>query len=72
MVHRSAAVGFTTVTVGNASSGTPTVSTVFYGTDDLAATAQLVASTIKVSTVAKSAIEAPAGITVVLRTNPGA
>ncbi len=66
------AVGFTAVTAGNATSGTPTASTVFYGTDDLAATAQLVASTIKVSTVVKSAIEAPAGITVVLRSNPGA
>ena len=66
------AAGFTAVTAGNAAAGTPTVSTVFYGSDNLAATAQLVASTIKVSTVVKSAIEAPAGITVVLRSNPGA
>jgi hypothetical protein len=67
------AAGFTKVTAANtATANLPAVSTVFYGTDALASTAQLVASTIKVSAVVKSATQAPTGITVVLRTDPGA
>lgn len=67
-----AAAGFTAVTAGNTSESTPAASTVFYGSDDLAATAQLVASTIKVDAVVQSPSDAPSGITVVLRSDPSA
>lgn len=66
------AAGFTKVTAGNATSSTPTASTVFYGSESLKATAELVAQTIKVSAVEMSATEAPSGITVVLRSDPSA
>ena len=66
------AVGFTKVTAGNATSSTPTASTVFYGSESLKATAELVAQTIKVNAVEMSATEAPSGITVVLRSDPSA
>ncbi len=66
------AVGFTKVTAGNTSAATPTTSTVFYGSAALKSTAELVASTIKVSAVEMSATEAPSGITVVLRSDPSA
>lgn len=67
-----AAAGFTAVTAGNTSESTPAASTVFYGSDDLAATAQLVASTINVTAVVQSPSDAPSGITVVLRSDPSA
>ena len=66
------AVGFAKVTAGNATSSTPTASTVFYGSESLKATAELVAKTIKVDAVEMSATEAPSGITVVLRSDPSA
>jgi hypothetical protein len=66
------AAGFTTVTAGNATSSTPTASTVFYGSESLKATAELVAQTIRVNAVQMSATEAPGGITVVLRSDPSA
>ena len=66
------AAGFTKVTTGNATTTTPTASTVFYGSPSLKATADLVAKTIKVSAVQQSATEAPSGITVVLRSDPSA
>ena len=66
------AAGFTKVTAGNATSSTPTASTVFYGSESLKATAELVAQTIKVNAVEMSATEAPSGITVVLRSDPSA
>ena len=66
------AAGFTKVTTGNATATTPTASTVFYGSESLKATAELVAKTIKVSAVQLSATEAPSGITVVLRSDPSA
>ena len=66
------AAGFTAVTAGNTTSTTPAASTVFYGSADQAATAQLVASTIKVDAVVLSPTDAPSGITVVLRSDPGA
>ncbi len=66
------AVGFTAVTSGNATSTSPAASTVFYGSDDLKATAELVASTVKVDAVVQSPSEAPSGITVVLRSDPSA
>ncbi len=72
VVDQLTAVGFTAVTAGNTTSSKPAASTVFYGSDDLAATAQLVASTIKVDAVVKSPTDAPSGITVVLRSDPSA
>ena len=66
------AAGFTAVTPGNATSSSPASSTVFYGSDDLKATAELVASTIKVAAVVQSPSDAPSGITVVLRSDPNA
>ena len=66
------AAGFTAVTADNTTATSPAASTVFYGSDDLAATAQLVASTIKVDAVVQSPADAPAGITVVLRSDPSA
>ena len=66
------AVGFTAVTAGNTTDSKPAASTVFYGSDDLAVTAQLVASTIHVDAVVQSPSDAPSGITVVLRSDPSA
>ena len=66
------AAGFTTVKTGNATATTPAASTVFYASDSLKATADLVAQTIKVSTVVLSPADAGTGITVVLRSDPGA
>jgi len=66
------AAGFTTVTTGNATGTTPVASTVFYGSDALKATAELVGQTIHVSNVVMSPTDAPNGIVVVLRSNPSA
>lgn len=66
------AAGFTSVTPGNATSDTPAASTVFYGSEDLRATADLVAATVNVSEVVLSPVDAPQGITVILRSDPDA
>ena len=66
------AAGFTKVTAANTTAASPTASTVFYGSDSLKATAELVAQTIKVSAVQLSPTDAQGGITVVLRSDPGA
>ncbi len=64
--------GFTDVTPGNATSDTPVASTVFYGSEDLRSTAELVASTLGLDTLVLSPIDAPQGITVILREDPDA
>jgi hypothetical protein len=64
--------GFTAVTTGNSTATTPAASTVFYGSDALKATAELVGQTIHVSNVVMSPTDAPNGIVVVLRSNPSA
>jgi hypothetical protein len=66
------AAGFTNVTTGNTTAATPVASTVFYGSDALKATAELVGQTIHVSNVVMSPTDAPNGIVVVLRSNPSA
>lgn len=68
--ERLTAAGFTAVTPGNASGSTPVASTVFFGSEQLRSTADLVAQTIGVPTVVLSPVDAAAGITVVLRTDP--
>ncbi len=66
------AAGFTAVTPGNATGSTPVASTVFYGSEDLRSTAELVARTVGVQAVQLSPADAGSGIVVVLRTDPGA
>ena len=70
--NKLTAAGFTKVTTGNTTATTPAASTVFYGSDALKATAELVGQTIKVSNVVMSPTDAPNGIVVVLRSNPSA
>ena len=66
------AAGFTDVTPGNASSKTPVATTVFYGSEELRSTAELVASTLGLDTLVLSPVDAPQGITVILREDPDA
>ncbi len=66
------AAGFTAVTPGNATSDTPVASTVFYASEDLRATAELVGQTIGVEALTLSPADAGDGIVVVLRTDPDA
>lgn len=66
------AAGFTAVTSGNFSGTAPPDSTVYYASEDLVTTAQLVASTLGLTTVTLSATDAGAGITVVLTSDPSA
>lgn len=62
--------GFTTVTPDNATGSLPTQSTVFIASEDLRATADLVASTVGVPTVVVDAAQAGSAISVVLVTDP--
>lgn len=62
--------GFTTVTTGNQSAGDLTDSVVYYGSEDLKATADLVAQTLGIPTVTLSLAESPTGISVVLLSAP--
>ena len=64
--------GFTAVTSGNFTGTAPADSVVYYATEDLAATAQLAATTLGVTTVTLSAPDAGAGISVVLTSDPSA
>lgn len=67
-----AAAGFTAVTAGNHTADIPVASTIYYGSEDLRATADLVAQTIDVTAVVLSPVDAPGGVTVVLKSDPGA
>ncbi len=58
--------GFTAVETGNGNAGGSTATTVFYGTPELAATAQQVATTLGVANVVESADVAPGGVVVLL------
>lgn len=58
--------GFTDVTAGNGNAGGSTATTVFYGSADLAATAQQVATTLGIANVVESADVAPDGVVVLL------
>ena len=71
-VTKLTTAGFTSVEAGNFSGKTPVASTVFYATEDLRSTAELVGTTIGVTTYVMSPIDAGAAITVVLRTDPAA
>jgi hypothetical protein len=62
--------GFTTVTPDNATGSLPAQSTVFIASEDLRATADLVASTVGVPTVVVDAARAGSAISVVLVTDP--
>ncbi|GIG27700.1 LytR C-terminal domain-containing protein [Cellulomonas marina] len=62
--------GFTDVTSGNRSRGGLSASTVLYSTDDQAATAALVASTLGVDAVALDAATAGGDVVVVLLSDP--
>lgn len=64
--------GFTAVTSGNFTGTRPASSVVYYATEDLAPTAQLVASTLGIPTVTLSASDAGTGISVVLASDPSA
>lgn len=64
--------GFTAVTTGNSDGGGATDSTVFYATEDQRATADLVASTLGITTVTLSPEDAGDGIAVVLLSDPAA
>jgi len=64
--------GFTAVAPGNFTGTKPADSVVFYASEDLAPTAQLVASTLGISTVTLSATDAGKGIAVVLASDPSA
>jgi cytoskeletal protein RodZ len=66
------AAGFTAVTPDNFTGTSPAASTVFYASADLQPTAQLVGTTLGIATVVESAVDAGAGITVVLRSDPDA
>ncbi|TQL01655.1 LytR C-terminal domain-containing protein [Cellulomonas sp. SLBN-39] len=65
-------VGFTSVTAGNASAPLPAASTIYIGSEDLRVTADLVATTLGVPTVEVNIGAAPAGIVLVLVTDPAA
>ncbi|MBT0993136.1 LytR C-terminal domain-containing protein [Cellulomonas sp. DKR-3] len=58
--------GFTSVTADNFSGTAPATSTVYYATEDQAGTAELVASTLGLTTVTLDAAQAGSGIVVVL------
>lgn len=58
--------GFTAVTAGNGNAGGSTATTVFYGTPELAATAQQVATTLGITNVVESADVAEDGVVVLL------
>jgi hypothetical protein len=58
--------GFTSVETGNGNAGGSTATTVFYGTPELAATAQQVATTLGVTNVVESAEVADGGVVVLL------
>jgi hypothetical protein len=60
------AAGFTDVTAGNGTASGRTVTTVYYASADLQATAQLVADTLGITTVTESATDAEDGIAVLL------
>lgn len=64
--------GFTAVTTGNSEGEGLTGSTVFYASEDLKATADLVGQTLGIAAVTLSADDAPGGISVVLLTDPEA
>jgi len=66
------AADFTAVDTGNVTGARPQVSTVFYGTAELQTTAELVASTLGLTTVTLSQAEAGEGVTVVLVSDPDA
>lgn len=66
------AAGFTAVTPDNATDTLPASSTVYMASEDQRATAELVASTVGISTVEVSPEQAGTGIAVVLVTDPGA
>jgi hypothetical protein len=64
--------GFTAVTTGNFTGTKPADSVVFYASEELAPTAQLVASTLGITTATLSAADAGTGISVVLAKDPSA
>lgn len=66
------AAGFTSVTPDNATSGLPRQSTVYMASEDLRATAELVASTSGVPTIAVDPQRAGTGIVVLLVSDPEA
>jgi len=72
MVAKLTTAGFTSVQANNFSGKTPVASTVFYATEDLRSTAELVGKTLGVTAYVMSPAEAGTAITVVLRTDPGA
>jgi calcineurin-like phosphoesterase len=65
------AAGFTAVTTGNKTATTPD-SVVYYATEDLKPTADLVAQTLGLTTTTLSAADAGTGISVVLVSDPDA
>ncbi|WP_448631284.1 LytR C-terminal domain-containing protein [Cellulomonas soli] len=64
------AAGFTAVTTGNQDAGDLTDSVVYYSSEDVKVTADLVAQTLGIATVTLSLADAPGGISVVLVTAP--
>ncbi|MGN8245056.1 LytR C-terminal domain-containing protein [Cellulomonas soli] len=64
------AAGFTAVTTGNQDAGDLADSVVYYGSEDLKVTADLVAQTLGIATVTLSLADAPGGISVVLLSAP--
>lgn len=62
--------GFTAVTTGNFTGTAPADSVIYYASEDLAPTAQLVATTLGVPTATLSAADAGTGISVVLASDP--
>lgn len=62
--------GFTAVTTGNQDAGDLTESVVYYGSDALKPTADLVAQTLGITTVTLSLAESPSGVSVILLTAP--
>lgn len=66
------AAGFTSVSPDNANGDLPDESTVFITSEDLRATADLVATTVGVPTIVVSPPDAGGGVTVVLVTDPDA
>jgi LytR cell envelope-related transcriptional attenuator len=66
------AAGFTAVTPENFTGTAPDDSVVYYATEDQVATAQLVATTLGITTVTLSAADAGTGISVILASDPSA
>ncbi|VTR78989.1 hypothetical protein CHMI_03780 [Cellulomonas hominis] len=58
--------GFTSVETGNGNAGGSTATTIFYGTPELSATAQQVATTLGIANVVESAEVADDGVVVLL------